>query len=112
MGRRTPQGLPHPILPAMAFKQLLATLSAALVASAALTKRVACPDGSSVADVQFRTSVQTVNPEPNREFGSRFVFGSCFSVSVRFAVQPYNLRFEQVRTDYSISARFVGFSVM
>lgn len=66
----------------------------------------------SVADVQFRTSVQIVNPEPNREFGSRFVFGSCSPVSVRFAVQPYNLRFELVRTDYSISARFVGFSVM
>lgn len=70
------------------------------------------PVNISVADVQFRTSVQIVNPEPNREFGSRFVFGSCSPVSVRFAVQPYNLRFEQVQTDYSISARFVGFSVI
>ena len=33
----------------MAFKQLLATLSAALVAQAAITKRVACPDGKNTA---------------------------------------------------------------
>lgn len=33
----------------MAFKQLLATLSAALVAQAAITRRVACPDGKNTA---------------------------------------------------------------
>ena len=33
----------------MAFKQLLATLSAALVTQAAITKRVACPDGKNTA---------------------------------------------------------------
>ena len=33
----------------MAFKQLLVTLTAALVAQAAITKRVACPDGKNTA---------------------------------------------------------------
>lgn len=33
----------------MAFKQLLTALSAALVAQAAITKRVACPDGKHTA---------------------------------------------------------------
>lgn len=62
----------------MAFKQLLATLLAALVTQAAITKRVACPDGKHTATNAACCNLFTVRDDIQKNM---FDGGKCNDVA-------------------------------